>query len=500
MLTILLFNQAMGQNNILFESANQLASKIKNGNYSSYQVVSAYIDQIEKQNKTYNALIFFNKEQALEKAKKADLALLNGENWGRLHGVPITIKDNYNTKGITTTSGHLPLKNNIPDQDAELVKLLLSEGAILLGKTNLSVLAMDMQAENLILGKTNNPWDTSRTSGGSSGGCVTALATGMTPLSFGNDLAGSIRIPSAYSGVYGFKPTFGVVSLKGIQTDPNEKTNGLKSLAVAGPLARNIDDLELALQIINQTTSTDQRLIPLKPYSENLDIKSLKIAWTDEFGGVEVDNEIKLAIKNYVERLEKEGATVIKTVPELDFYQAWKTWGSFVGMQGGYQTSNVVKWMGLPFTKGILKNVPIHQNIVKPSSVEKYMMALNTQDSMITVMENFLTVYDVFICPVSAVMAFKHHTPSKSYGNFSIYNNPLQVNEQEIHYYMATQAYTTPFTLTESPVLAMPIAMSKNLLPIGIQVVGKRFEDFKLLKIGKTLDDYTEKLTYPLQK
>jgi len=499
-LLIFLINQAMGQNNILFVSAGHLASEIRAGKISSYQVVAAYIEQIEKQNSTYKAIVLLNKEQALERAKAADLALAKGEIWGKLHGVPITIKDNYKTKGLTTTAGYLPLKNNVPDQDAEIVKLLLSEGAIIIGKTNLSVLAMDMQADNPIFGKTNNPWDTTRTSGGSSGGCATALATGMTPLSFGNDLAGSIRLPSSYCGVYGFKPTFGVVSLNGIQTDPEEKINGLKSLAVAGPLARNIDDLELAMQIIAQTTITDQRLVPLNQCTETLNIKTLKIAWTDEFGGVPVDDEIKNAVKNYIEKLEKAGATVVKTVPELNFYQAWKTWGSFVGMQGGFNTSNFVKWMGLPFTKGVLKEVPMHQNIVKPTSVEKYMIALNIQDTMITIMENFLNEYDVFICPVSSVTAFQHHVPSKTYGNFSIYNNPLMANNQEIHYYMATQAYTTPLTLTESPVLSMPIALTKDSLPIGIQVVGKRYEDFKLLMIGKIIDKYADKFAYPLQK
>jgi len=141
----------------------------------------------------------------------------------------------------------------------------------------------------------------------------------------------------------------------------------------------------------------------------------------------------------------------------------------------------------------------MHQNIVKPTSVQKYMEALNIQDTLITQMENFLDSFDVFICPVSAVTAFPHHKPSKKYGNFSIYNTPLTVNNEDIHYYMATQAYTTPFTVTENPVLSMPIALSKNLLPIGIQVVGKRYSDFKLLKTGMVLNNYTEKFSYPLE-
>jgi len=490
----------MAQNSILFSSATEIAENIRSGKLTSYEVVTAFFEQIDQHNHTYNAVVTLNKAEALKRAKEADIAISKGENWGKLHGVPVTIKDNYRTKGIRTTSGYQPLANHVPDQDAEIVKLLKAEGAIIIGKTNLSVLAMDMQSDNAVFGKTNNPWDTSRTSGGSSGGCASALATGMTPLSIGNDLAGSIRIPSAYCGVYGFKPSFGVVSLHGIQTDPAEKVNGLKSLAVAGPLARNIDDLELAMTIIAQTTADDRRLTPLIKNTEAIDIKDIKIAWADEFAGVPVDNEIKLKIQEAISKLEKAGATVVKVTPDLDFYLAWKTWGSFVGMQGGYNTSNLTKWLGLPFTKGVLKDIPMHQNVVKPNSVQKYMEALNIQDQMINIMENFLNVYDVFICPVSAVTAFNHHAPSKSYGNFSIYNTPLKVNGADIHYYMATQAYTTPFTLTESPVLSLPIGLSQQQLPIGIQVVGKRNQDFRLLAIGKVLDQCLEQLEYPLNR
>ena len=496
----LLSGRIMAQHSIAFSSVTELAEKIRTGELSSFDVVSAFLKQIEDQNGTYNAIVLIDKEKALDRARQADLALSKGELWGKLHGVPITIKDNYRTKGLATTAGYKPLKNSVPDDDAEIVKLLKAEGAIIIGKTNLSVLAMDMQSDNPIFGKTNNPWDTTKTSGGSSGGCATALATGMTPLSFGNDVAGSIRLPAAYCGIYGFKPSFGVISLHGIQTDPKEKVNGVRTLAVAGPLARTIDDLELAMSIVAQTTDEDRRLIPLIKNIDSIDIKNLKVAWTDEFGGVPVDNEMKLKIQEYISKLEKAGATVVKVTPEIDFNLAWKTWGSFVGMQGGYSTSNFLKWLGSPFTKGVLKKVPMHQNIVKPTSVEKYMIATNIQDTLMNSMENFLNVYDVFICPVSAVTAFNHHAPSKALGNFNIYNTPLKVNGGDIHYYMATQAYTTPFTLTENPVLSIPIGLSKGSLPIGVQLVGKRYDDFRLLKIGKELDKYHDRIVYPLER
>jgi amidase len=489
----------MAENIIQFSSTTELARKIMAGKLTSFEVVSAFIKQIEKHNKEFNAVVLLDKVNAIKKAKLADLAIKKGDVWGKLHGVPITIKDNYLTKGLITTSGYEPLRDHIAQIDADIVSLLKSEGAIIIGKTNLSVLAMDMQADNPIFGKTNNPWDIKKTSGGSSGGCAAALATGMTPLSFGNDLAGSLRLPSSYCGVYALKPTFGVVSLKGIQTDPNEKVDGLKSLAVAGPLARTIDDLELGLSIIAHTTKKSRRLFPLSRNTNEIKINNLRIAWTDEFASVPVDNEMKKEIKEFVNKLEKAGANITKIVPDIDFLESWKTWGSFVGMQGGYNTSNFVKWLGVPFTKGVLKNVPMHQNIVKPSSVKKYMIALNFQESQINVIESFLDEYDVFICPVSSVTAFNHHAPSKSYGNFNIYNKPLKVNGKDIHYYMATQGYTTPFTLTESPVLSMPISLSTESLPIGIQVVGKRYSDFNLLKIGKVLSEYSNKISYPLK-
>ena len=253
-------DSTMLDHTILFSSTSDLVKHLNAGNFNSEQLVTAFLAQIERHNPQLAAIVTINAQQALIRAKQADLARANGESWGRLHGVPITIKDNYLTAGIRTTAAYAPLKNQIPDRDATIVQLLKAEGAIILGKTNLSVLAMDMQATNPIFGSTNNPWDVTRTSGGSSGGCAAALATGMTPLSFGNDLAGSIRLPAAYCGVAGFKPSFGVVSLQGLQTDPAETVNGLKSLAVAGPLARSVADLELAFRIIAQPSPQDRRL------------------------------------------------------------------------------------------------------------------------------------------------------------------------------------------------------------------------------------------------
>jgi amidase len=248
--------------NINFLSASELSVKIASGEISSRSVVEAFIEQVRSQNPTWNAIVFLNEREALRQADQADKDLAAGKSHGLLHGVPITVKDTYSVKGIPVTSGYTPLKNFIPGEDAVIVRRLKDEGAIILGKTNTAVLAMDMQTDNPVFGRTNNPWDITRTPAGSSGGCAAALATGMTPLSFGSDLAGSIRVPAAFCGVYGFKPTHGVLSMKGhIPPLPGE-INGSRMLAVPGPLGRSVEDIILAMTILSKPNPYDRFVAP----------------------------------------------------------------------------------------------------------------------------------------------------------------------------------------------------------------------------------------------
>jgi amidase len=496
MVVIMTLNANSG---LLYKNAGELAAAIRTGKVTSEKVVSAFIGQIEKHNSTFNAVVLLNREQALARAREADAALARGQTWGPLHGVPVTVKDNYQTSHMVTTAGYEPLKNNQPKNDANVVELLENAGAIIIGKTNLSILAMDMQCSNQVFGQTNNAWDTTRTSGGSSGGCVTALATGMTPLSVGNDLGGSVRLPAAYSGVYGFKPTLGVIPFGGIQSDPEELSYGIRTMAVAGPLARSVDDLILALDVLAAPVKSNQMVIPIERYKNTSPkIEDLRIAWTDGFGGVPVSAAIRAQMQAFADTLAAAGATVVKINPALDFHAIWKNWGTLLGHQGGYQRSNFTRWLGAQFASGVLKDVPMHQEIIRPISLEKYMQTRALQDAVITRLEVFLDDFDVWLTPASAVQAFPHHQPSEYYGNFAVYNEPLQVDDQELHYYMATQAYTTPFNFTDSPVLSMPIGMSNSGLPIGIQVVGKRFQDFRILAIGKVLSAYAKPMNYPL--
>ncbi len=487
---------------IIFLSAGEIGVKIKAGEISSRQAVKQFLAQIKKHNPTYNSVITLNETEALHLANKADRALAHDGKLGILHGVPITIKDTYKVKGLRTTSGHEPLKDYIADEDAVAVRLLKEAGAIILGKTNTATLAMDMQTFNPIFGATNNPWDVKRTPAGSSGGCATALAAGMTPLSIGSDLAGSIRLPASYCGVYGLKPTHGVISMEGHIPPLPGQVNGFRTLAVPGPLARSVEDLALALEILAQPHAYDRKIAPLLPDSgEQIDISKLKIAWMDNFGGVPVSREIKEKLSGFVEKLAAAGATVHKTEPQgMSYNEVWEMWGSFVGMQNNLDMSNFTRVIGDAFSKNTVKNIPMHRKIVGPISVKKLMEALELQSQYITKLDNFLSEYDVWLCPVSSTTAIEHQKPTGHFGAFRIYNTPVKVDGADVHYYVATQSHTTILAATDSPVVSMPIGLGEAGLPINVQVVGKRYTDRRLLRVAKVLNQYAAKFSYPLEQ
>jgi len=221
---------------VVFLTATQLAEKIQSGELTSLEVVQAFLAQIETHNPTLNAIVTLDEEGALSRAREADAALADGELWGPLHGVPVTIKDSFATAGMLTTSSHPPLADYIPEEDATVVARLRDAGAIILGKTNLLELATDFQTNSPIFGITNNPWDITFTPGGSSGGSAAAVAAGLSPLGMGSDLAGSIRVPSHFCGIFGVKPTEHLVS--GFGHFPGlGGVRSFRNLASSGPLA-----------------------------------------------------------------------------------------------------------------------------------------------------------------------------------------------------------------------------------------------------------------------
>src|SRR3989442_4947826 len=203
---------------IVFSSTKQLAAAIRAGHVSATEVLEAHLAQIDTHNPALNAIVTMDAERAYERAREADKAMARGELWGPLHGVPFTLKDAHATAGMRTTTGFPPLANYVPQEDSTVTARLKAAGGILIGKTNVPVMLADYQSNNPIFGRTKNPWNIERTPGGSSGGAAAALAARMTPFEMGTDLAGSIRIPAHFCGLFGLKPTEKRGSLAGLIT------------------------------------------------------------------------------------------------------------------------------------------------------------------------------------------------------------------------------------------------------------------------------------------
>ena len=248
---------------LAFRSASSLARLIRSKQVSARELLSVYAGRIERLNAPINAVVTLDLERAAGRAAEADRATASGESWGPLHGVPVTLKDTQTTEGIRTTAGYPPLAGYVPAADGTIAARLKGAGAILLGKTNTALLAYDQQTSNPIFGRTNNPWDLTRTSSGSSGGAAAALTAGLTALDVGSDAGGSIRVPAHCCGVYGLKPTFGLVSQHGHIPDVPGMPRLDWVLSTSGPLARSLEDVALALRVIAGPDGQDSTVPPV---------------------------------------------------------------------------------------------------------------------------------------------------------------------------------------------------------------------------------------------
>ena len=479
---------------IVYLSASDLAVAIRTGIFSSVEVVSAHINHIHKYNPDLNAIIFIDEQSALKRAREADKALANGENWGPLHGVPVSIKDHFAVKNMRITNAFLPLADQVTDFDATVVKRLKDAGAIILGITNMPVMAMDVQTFNPIYGRTNNPWDLTRTPGGSTGGGAAAIASGMSPLTIGSDLAGSIRIPAAFCGVYGIKTTENLISGYGLFPGAENFTGGIKkrsirAMASMGALARSIKDLKLCLPIIAGPDGYDVMVpavdITAKPKPG---YKQLRIAWSDNFGDVPVSADTREVLKQFIGKLADEGCTIKKINPaHFDFSEVWETWGKMVDLQINVNLPSSARFF-MYTLGGIQRSKSPLLQMVYPATYDKFIEVCSKRELLIAHLEQFLMEWDVFICPVATQPAFRHLEPNDVIFGYNIYDDPIPVNGHQLNYWMANAAYTAPFNTTGHPAVTIPAGYSQDGMPIGVQIVGRRWHDMELLDIAEMID------------
>jgi amidase len=442
---------------LVFATTTQIVAAIRAGDVSAAEALEAHLKQIEKHNPALNAVVIMDTERARARAREADEALARGELWGPLHGVPFTLKDAHSTAGMRTTAGFPSFEDYVPPEDGTLMARLRQAGAILMGKTNVATMLGDYQSSNPIFGRTNNPWNVERTPGGSSGGAAAALSAGMTPFEIGTDLAASIRIPSHFCGVFGFKPTENRVPLTGLIPNPDDRPRGIRIMSSIGPMARAVEDLCLLDRIIAGPDGQDTDVRPLPDVeAPEPALRTLRIAYAPAFPGLPVAAVIRDAVAALARQMERAGAVVEEApLPRLDFGKDFASAGELIGMMVG---------AGQPDRKG------------EHPELRQYFAALQRRDRSMVAWERLFGKWDALLCPAAMVTAFPHCKPG----------TPLEVDGGEVSYWLVA-AYGTIFNYTGHPAVALPYEIDRDGLPFGLQLVGKKWDDRRLLGIARAM-------------
>jgi amidase len=445
---------------ILFQPATNVAKQLKGGEISSRELTESLLARIEAVNPRLNAIVELQGEAAMEEASAADKAIVEGHDLGPLHGVPMTIKDSFNVAGMHTTWGNPALKDYVADWDATIVRRLKQAGAIIVGKTNVHFMLADFgQTANELYGVTKNPWDPNRTPGGSSGGGAAALSAGMTFLEFGSDLVGSIRIPASFCGVYGLKPSAGIVPLTGFQPPgPPATPSEMTYMSAVGPLGRSADDLRTALAV---TAGPEGQLAKAyfwtPPPPRHTRLRDFRVGVVLDHAQAPVSSEITTALSNAVDALARAGVTVIEGWPgEVDPVQVSESFGFHVGLFFAFQQP------GEEFAK--LSEFIDHENI---------RMAARAAWS------RYFNDIDVFMCPPNFTPAFLHdtrpfeeRTVGTPEGERSYGNQPFWISHG---------------SLPGLPAAVAPIGTTPEGLPVGAQIIGPRYEDDTAITFAQLL-------------
>jgi amidase len=438
---------------------------------SSAELVEACIAQIERIDPAVNAMVVRADDRARHEASEADAAARRGESLGALHGLPVAIKDIQDTAGIRTTYGSETLANNVPAADSGIVARIRAAGGIVIGKTNVPEFSIGANTVNRLFGATGNPFDVTRTCGGSSGGSAVAIATNMAPLATGSDHGGSLRIPACYSGVVGYRATPGVV--------PNERRTIMQTnYSVQGPMARTVADAALLLSVIAQRSWTPRRdpmAFPLDAAAfatlDPIDLRDLRVAVTSDLGGVLVSNTIRRTFADRVARLSKIVGRCdwhpidLRSAPDVDWHLRQDL---FVAQYA----REAATW-----DAGFNPNVRATYAAALATPMEAIARARRTQMELYQSFSAVYDDYDVIICPAVSIPPFEWK-----------HLNPREIDGVSVTNYMAWLGLTSSITVVGHPVAALPCGVDEAGTPFGIQVIGAMYGDHALLRAAQALE------------
>jgi amidase len=460
-------------------SAVELAEAIGQRRVSSLEALDHLLKRVETLDGPINAVVTIDPERARAEARDADEALARGEVRGPLHGVPMTVKDSFSTTGMRTTSGAPELSDHIPTEDAAPVARLREAGAVIYGKTNLPIYAGDFQSYNEVFGCTNNPYDLSRTPGGSSGGSAAALACGFTPIELGSDIGGSIRFPAHMSGVVGHKPTYGIVPAHGqIPGPPGTLTAA--DLAVAGPMARTVDDLVLGLDIMSgpdRWNAPGWRLELPPPRKTRL--ADYRIAlWSDD-PYCPVDEDVRVPIEKAAAALSEQGAVVdAEARPGFTLERAATRFAQLLNaaLSGGYTRAELDRYAADD------RDTPV--GIIHRQLSMRHRDWLSANESRLQLRrrweEFFQDGWDVLLCPVMPRTAVEHDHSEPQGARKLFYGGAERP-------YMDAIRWSAPAGACYLPATVVPVGTASNGLPVGVQIIGPYLGDRTTLDVAAHL-------------
>lgn len=465
--------------------------RLQKGEISVRELLSSVFDYIEKFEPLINAFITTLKEDAEKKGVEIQKRIDNKKNLTPLTGIPVSVKDIFCTEGILTTCASRMLSNFIPPYDATVVKRLKEAGAIIIGKTNMDEFAMGSSTENSAFKKTKNPWDLSRVPGGSSGGSAAAVTACMGFGSVGTDTGGSIRQPASFCGVVGLKPTYGRVSRYGMVAFAS-------SLDQGGPFARTVEDCAIILSIIAghdhmDSTSAD---IPVPDYLSELkkDIKGLKLGIPKEYFIKGIDSEVESSVKNAISALEKNGAIIEDiSLPHTEYglavyyiiapSEASSNLARYDGVKYGYRTDNsnnlmemYMKTRSEGFGTEVKRRIMLGTYALSSGYYDAYYRKAQQVRRLVKDdFENAFKKVDAIVTPTSPTPAFK-------FGERTV--DPLTMYLSDV--------FTIPVNLAGLPGISIPCGFNRDGLPIGLQIIGKPFDEGTILRIANSYEKDTE--------
>ena len=472
-----------------FRSATALAAALRRKEIGAEELLDHYLARIGRHNAALNAVVALDPDAARQAARAADAALARGETLGPLHGLPMTIKECFEAVGMPASCGLPGLAKHMPDSDADSVARLKAAGAVIFGKTNLPAGASDHQTYNTLYGTTNNPWDLGRTPGGSSGGSAAAIAAGLAALEMGSDIGGSIRVPAHLCGVYGHKPSYGIVSGRG-HIPPPPGSLYPTEIGVFGPLARSAYDLELALEAMAGPEPHLAKAWSLSlPPARHAELRRFRVAMWADASAYTTDSGYLAAIHQFADDLRRLGVTVDLARPEIDPLRCYEDYLATVMGIFGARVPEEELAAQLDSARHVTDpdSYPARVARAATQSYRDWIALGERRERIGLAWRAFFRQFDLLLCPAFATVAFPHDNEGNG-GHNDQFSRVIMVDGRP-RPYLDNLMWPGFVTIANLPSTVVPTGRLVNGLPAGIQIVGPFLEDRTPLRFAQLVED-----------